>query len=463
MKHFGLYFPFLLAALILFHAQNGFSQDVDASGQWTYVIDSQTADCFPFPAFSDAGTYLISQVGNGVTLVNETYEKSYFGSAVDEGSRIKYEVESSYGYFGGTMSEAFIFYINKTPVDNQTVADGTVSWQWDDLSGNASCQTVNGSYSFSITKHLRQGACYEDFGTKYCCTVDNSGTEYCCHVGEHYIILPQDQKGSPELEHCCSYNDSVSLEYCTYVIDDTMYKWNYEDSGGGTAIKVCPTPSPTSLFPGLCTNSGAWGSTGALSGQVTTTDGQDVTAIVSTYYTSGTIYKTTQTYGSGSSKDYFFGSLSTDNLYLKVAAPGYNNFSSSITISSGETLVVNVSLTPLVQDACPDDPYKDAPGICGCGVPESDSDNDSTPDCHDLCPNDPNKTKPGCNMCGTPDTDRDNDGTVDCLDKCMSDPAKIYPGVCGCGYSDADTDGDGKPDCPIRIGPNIYLLLDKTK
>ena len=70
-------------------------------------------DCFPFPAFSDAGTYLITQVGNAATLVNETYDKIYFGSAVDEGSRIKYEVESSYGYFGGTMSEAFIFYINK--------------------------------------------------------------------------------------------------------------------------------------------------------------------------------------------------------------------------------------------------------------------------------------------------------------------------------------------------------------
>lgn len=52
-------------------------------------------------------------------------------------------------------------------------------------------------------------------------------------------------------------------------------------------------------------------------------------------------------------------------------------------------------------DECPDDPDKTAPGICGCGVPDIDSDGDGTPDCNDGCPTDPNLTEPdpecGCN------------------------------------------------------------------
>lgn len=52
-------------------------------------------------------------------------------------------------------------------------------------------------------------------------------------------------------------------------------------------------------------------------------------------------------------------------------------------------------------DECPDDPDKDAPGLCGCGVLDSDSDDDGTPDCHDNCPIDPDKTEPGECGCGT--------------------------------------------------------------
>ena len=52
-------------------------------------------------------------------------------------------------------------------------------------------------------------------------------------------------------------------------------------------------------------------------------------------------------------------------------------------------------------DGCPDDPYKTAPGICGCGVPDTDSDGDGTPDCKDGCPTDPDLNEPdpecGCN------------------------------------------------------------------
>jgi hypothetical protein len=98
-------------------------------------------------------------------------------------------------------------------------------------------------------------------------------------------------------------------------------------------------------------------------------------------------------------------------------------------------------------DQCPNDPNKTEPGICGCGVPDTDSDGDGTPDCNDNCPDDPAKTEPGVCGCGVADTDSDGDGTPDCNDNCPSDPNKTEPGICGCGIPDTDSDGDGIPDC----------------
>lgn len=39
--------------------------------------------------------------------------------------------------------------------------------------------------------------------------------------------------------------------------------------------------------------------------------------------------------------------------------------------------------TPPPVDGCPNDPQKMEPGVCGCGVPDTDSDHDGTPDCID--------------------------------------------------------------------------------
>lgn len=39
------------------------------------------------------------------------------------------------------------------------------------------------------------------------------------------------------------------------------------------------------------------------------------------------------------------------------------------------------------DDLCPQDPNKRAPGACGCGVPDVDSDEDGAVDCRDECPN----------------------------------------------------------------------------
>jgi hypothetical protein len=103
--------------------------------------------------------------------------------------------------------------------------------------------------------------------------------------------------------------------------------------------------------------------------------------------------------------------------------------------------------TPDCTDGCPNDPLKIAPGVCGCGVADTDSDGDGVANCIDGCPNDPNKTAPGVCGCGVPDTDTDSDGTPDCTDGCPNDPLKIAPGVCGCGVADTDSDGDGVANC----------------
>ncbi|MBK8614048.1 MAG: T9SS type A sorting domain-containing protein [Flavobacteriales bacterium] len=75
-------------------------------------------------------------------------------------------------------------------------------------------------------------------------------------------------------------------------------------------------------------------------------------------------------------------------------------------------------LTCDVNDGCPNDPNKIAPGICGCGVADTDTDSDGTANCNDGCPNDPNKIAPGQCGCGVADTDTDSDGTADCNDAC---------------------------------------------
>ncbi|MFZ9915393.1 MAG: lamin tail domain-containing protein, partial [Phycisphaerales bacterium] len=103
--------------------------------------------------------------------------------------------------------------------------------------------------------------------------------------------------------------------------------------------------------------------------------------------------------------------------------------------------------TPNCFDGCPNDPGKIEPGDCGCGVPDADSDGDFLPDCVDGCPNDPFKFAPGLCGCGVPDIDSDGDGTANCLDGCPNDPGKTQPGLCGCGVPDTDTDADGTPDC----------------
>jgi hypothetical protein len=96
-------------------------------------------------------------------------------------------------------------------------------------------------------------------------------------------------------------------------------------------------------------------------------------------------------------------------------------------------------------DACETDPYyadDDADGACNCNPDPAEDGGD----CDD-CDQDANKTAPGICGCGVSDVDTDGDGTADCNDLCPFDPNKVVPGQCGCGVPDTDTDGDGVADC----------------
>jgi hypothetical protein len=105
--------------------------------------------------------------------------------------------------------------------------------------------------------------------------------------------------------------------------------------------------------------------------------------------------------------------------------------------------------TPDCQEQCDTDPNKTVPGVCGCGVADTDTDDDGLPDCQDTCPTDPLKITPGACGCGVIDNDTDGDDVADCIDGCPMDPDKIAPGTCGCLKEDADYDNDGNimEDC----------------
>ena len=115
-------------------------------------------------------------------------------------------------------------------------------------------------------------------------------------------------------------------------------------------------------------------------------------------------------------------------------APGVYVLALTVTTGSGSLM----DTVTVVADGCPSDPNKVAAGACGCGVPDSDADLDSVPDCIDNCPT----------LANAAQGDVDADGVGDTCDNCPADA--------NAGQSDCDGDGLGDV-CELANGSQVDL------
>ena len=117
--------------------------------------------------------------------------------------------------------------------------------------------------------------------------------------------------------------------------------------------------------------------------------------------------------------------------------PGTYTVTFTVTDNDGDVDSDSVNVTVTDSDLCPTDPEKTDPGLCGCGTPDTDTDDDTTPDCND--------------------TDDDNDGILDVDDDFpLDDSESLDTDGDGTGdNADTDDDNDGISDATESSGPNF--------
>jgi len=120
-------------------------------------------------------------------------------------------------------------------------------------------------------------------------------------------------------------------------------------------------------------------------------------------------------FGAGQGAPVETGSRTVEHTY--ATAGSYDVSLQAFDDSGGEwsvAKVVTVAAAPV--DLCPGDPDKIVPGICGCGVADTDTDGDGIADCVDNCPSAANadqRNTDGDAFGDACDDDDDNDGMPD--------------------------------------------------
>jgi hypothetical protein len=124
----------------------------------------------------------------------------------------------------------------------------------------------------------------------------------------------------------------------------------------------------------------------------------------------------------------FTGEVGHTYAFYTIARDLVGNEEAPPTVADATTQIVG-------EDQCPNDPQKTSPGLCGCGVADTDSDGDGTPDCQDQCPSDATKTSPGACGCGTAESVVGQACTTGLLGVCSAGTKVCPGGVVSCQQS----------------------------
>jgi len=133
-----------------------------------------------------------------------------------------------------------------------------------------------------------------------------------------------------------------------------------------------------------------------------------------------------------------------------------------------DTGMDTVTVTVTLSDDCPDDPGKTLPGICGCGVADIDTDDDTLMDCND--PDDDNDgitdEEDDFPLDDGESVDTDADGTGDNADP-DDDNDAIIDAIEAAGPNNGDANNDGTPDslqrhvvCLAAHNIQAYVVLE---
>jgi hypothetical protein len=124
------------------------------------------------------------------------------------------------------------------------------------------------------------------------------------------------------------------------------------------------------------------------------------------------------------------------------------------------------------DDDCDLDPLKSAPGLCGCGISDTNSDGDRLLDCEDNCPLVSNPDQADSSLDGVGDAcdyadDTDGDGVADANDCRIFDPTVSPISAERCNNRDDDCDGevDDEGACPCvraEFDDHLYFACSST-